>query len=366
MKVLALIESADHVCYRYRLNAFAWAMAQEGLLLDALPIQKGLGRISTLLAGRGAEVVVLQRKLLPAWQLAILRRSAKCLVYDIDDAVFRRDTFARKRQQSRGRLSRFQGIVRAADAVLAGNEYLAQFASAHTNPHRVHLAPTCIEPSWYPQASHRRTGRLVRLGWIGQRSMLPSLGMMEEHLGAVGRRLPDIALRVISDFLPRITGLRTELRPWSSATETAELADTDIGISWLADDLWGPGKCGLKVLQYMAAGLPVVANSVGIHRKLIVHGQSGFLADTPEEWAEAVSRLAEDPSLRHRLGSAGRQTVEADYNARCWGPKLAKLLRQLAEKQVPQGQCWENTACENAALPVLAANVAKHPLESRL
>ena len=93
MKVLALIECADHVCYRYRFNAMAWAMAQEGLWLEALPFQKGLRRIATLLAGSRAEIVILQRKLLPAWQLAILRRSAKCLVYDIDDALFRRDTF---------------------------------------------------------------------------------------------------------------------------------------------------------------------------------------------------------------------------------------------------------------------------------
>ena len=84
----------------------------------------------------------------------------------------------------------------------------------------------------------------------------------------------------------------------------------------------------------MAAGLPVVANSVGVHRKMIVHGESGFLADTPDEWAEAVSRLAEDPSLRHRMGAAARRRVETDYNVRRWGPKVAKLLRQLVDKQL--------------------------------
>jgi hypothetical protein len=165
--------------------------------------------------------------------------------------------------------------------------------------------------------------------------MLPSLNAIEEHLTAVGRRLPGISLRVISDALPQITGLRMELRPWSSATETTELAATDIGVSWLCDDLWGQGKCGLKVLQYMAAGLPVVANSVGVHQKMIVHGQSGYLVDTPGEWAEAVVRLAENPALRQRMGAAARLHVESDYNVRCWGPKVAKLLRQLVDKQPP-------------------------------
>ncbi len=270
MKILALIESADHVCYRYRLNAMAWALAEEGLWLEALPVKKGLGRISTLLAGRRAEIVVLQRKLLPAWQLAILRRNAKCLVYDLDDAMFRRDGFTQTKQHSHGRLLRFRRMVRAADAVLAGNDYLTQFASACTDPGRVHYVPTCVEPAWYPLASHRRGGSWARLAWIGQRSMLPSLRAMEEHLTAVGRRLPDVSLRVISDALPQISGLRMELRPWSQANESSELAAADIGISWLCDDLWGQGKCGLKVVQYMAAGLPVVANAVGVHQKMIV------------------------------------------------------------------------------------------------
>ena len=111
--------------------------------------------------------------------------------------------------------------MRAADAVLAGNDYLTQFASAYADPSRVHFVPTCVEPAWYPLANHRRSGSRARLGWIGQRCMLPSLEAMEEQLAAVGRRLPGISLRVISDALPQISGLRMELRPWSSATETA-------------------------------------------------------------------------------------------------------------------------------------------------
>ena len=182
--------------------------------------------------------------------------------------------------------------------------------------------------------------------------MLPSLDIIDEHLTAIGHRLPDMTLRVICDALPRLSGLRTELRPWSSNSEAAELADADIGISWLCDDLWGQGKCGLKVLQYMAAGLPVVANSVGVHRKMIVHGESGFLVDTPEEWAEAVARLAENPSLRQRMGAAARRTVESDYDVHCWGPKVAVLLRQLIDRQSPNCLPFENR--EPGRVPSLA------------
>jgi len=329
MRVLALIESAGHVCYRYRLNALAWDLAQEGLFLEARPFGKGLARIADLLAARRAEIVILQRKLLPAWQLALLRRMAKCLVYDVDDALFRRDSFSSKPQHSTDRLGRFRSTVRAADAVLAGNDYLAQFASVFTHPNRVHLVPTSLDPGWYPTAIHERIGSQVRLAWIGQSAMLPSLAASRERLTAISRRLPDVTLWVICDALPNIAGLRCELRPWTTDTETGELAAADIGISWLCNDLWSLGKCGLKVLQYMAAGLPVVANPVGIHRKLVVPGETGFLAETPDEWADAVSRLAEDPVLRSRMGTAARRRVEAEFNVCRLGPQLAGLLRNL-------------------------------------
>ena len=159
MKVLALIENAEHVCFRYRLNAMSWALAEQELLLEALPLGRGFARIASLLQATRAEVVVLQRKLLPAWQLAILRRYSKHLVYDFDDALFRRDSFSSKGQLSSSRLQRFRQTVCTADAVLAGNAYLAQFASTYTDPGLVHLIPTCIEPDWYPAATHRRTGR---------------------------------------------------------------------------------------------------------------------------------------------------------------------------------------------------------------
>ena len=156
--------------------------------------------------------------------------------------------------------------------------------------------------------------------------MLPSLDCLREHFAAVARWLPDMQLRLVCDAGSEFPGLQVGLRQWSTATEAEELADADIGISWLPDDLWSQGKCGLKVLQYMAAGLPVVANPVGIHCAMIVHGETGLLASTPSEWAAAVAQLAADPLLRRRMGAAARQRVEEQYNVEHWGPRLAAIV----------------------------------------
>ena len=343
MKILALIESTDHVCYRYRFNALAWALAQEGLLLEALPIQKGFGRISTLLAGSRAEIVILQRKLLPAWQLAILRRNAKCLVYDIDDALFRRDTFTQKKQQSHSRLSRFRNMVRAADAVLAGNDYLTQFASAYADPSRVHFVPTCVEPSWYPLASHRRTGSWTRLAWIGQRCMLPSLEAMEEHLTAVGRRLPDISLRVISDALPQISGPADGTSPLVVGHRDRRTGRHGHRHQLALRRPVGPGQ--------------MRSEGPAIHGRRTA-GRGQFGGRTSENDRTRRNRLpgryagANGP----RQFSAWRKirpfatawapppgvVSRCDYNVRRWGPKVAKLLRQLVDQQSPRYQRFGN------------------------
>ncbi len=331
MKLTALVEGPSHVCCRYRIEAFAWALAERGMQLEVVPLKRRpAARVRQLWATRGADAVILQRKLLPIWQLALLRRSARRLIYDFDDAMFQRDSYSRKEPCSRTRLARFWATVYAADTILAGNDFLKQQASRYAEPTSVHRIPTCVEPNWYRPAWHARVGSEARLVWIGQAATLPSLACAREHLTAAGRTLPGMPLRLICDGTLDLSPLRVIPRVWSSQTETAELADADIGISWLPDDSWSRGKCGLKVLQYMAAGLPVVANPVGMNREMVLHERTGLLASTPREWADAIRRLADDPDLRRRMGAAGRRVAEQQYSVEGWGPKLAELVYATA------------------------------------
>ncbi|HEV3343234.1 MAG TPA: glycosyltransferase [Pirellulales bacterium] len=333
MKLLALTEGPDHVCYRYRVAPFARALARAGWQIECRPLAKGpLARWRQLRRAGCADAVLLQRKLLPWWQLRVLRRSAKTLIYDFDDALFHRDSYHPKGIDSWQRMLGFWMTVYAADLVLAGNPFLFDQAAEFVGAERVRLLPTCVEPQKYPLARHA-DDETLKLVWIGQRSTVRCLYQMHQQLRAASvceASRGGAELRVVSDVFVDLDGVRVVPVAWSAATETSELAAADIGISWLPDDRWSRGKCGLKVLQYMAAGLPVIANRVGVHREMIVEGVTGFLADTPQEWAEAVGRLSSDTSLRAAMGAAARKRVEEEYSVARWEEPFAAAIDEVA------------------------------------
>jgi glycosyltransferase involved in cell wall biosynthesis len=328
----ALVASADHVCCRYRLAAFRPFLEKAGYQLELRPFPKGLHGWWQL--GRdlsAADGVIWQRKLLSAWQLYLVRRAARLLVYDFDDAVFLRDSYALKRLPSARRRWRFSAMVRAADVVVAGNTFLRDQASRWTDTHRVHAVPTCVDSARYPTANHVRAGDGVELIWVGSSSTLRGLERARPLLEHIGRCRPGLSLKLVCDRFLQLRHLAVVPCAWSAAGETAALATADIGVSWVPDDLWSRGKCGLKILQYMAAGLPVVANPVGVQAELVRPGETGFLAETPDQWAEAVGRLASDPELCRRLGQAGRRLVEDKFSVAAGAAKWLELLAGLRE-----------------------------------
>jgi hypothetical protein len=127
-----------------------------------------------------------------------------------------------------------------------------------------------------------------------------------------------LKIRLICDRFPDSFPLPIVPVKWNQETEGHEIAAGQIGVSWIPDDLWSRGKCGLKVLQYQAAGLPVVVNPVGAHRELVCDDETGFLATTSDQWVRALSTLVSDWRMRQRMGLAARRRVEADYSVSAW------------------------------------------------
>ena len=334
MRITALVKSPDHVCCRYRLAAYRALWERKGFQLSLRPWPRTF--LSRLLLRRQlgrADLIILQRKLLPAWQLALLRRLTGVLLFDFDDAVFLRDSYSPQGCYSSSRARGFATVMRACDAIIAGNDFLRDHATLWTSADRVHVVRTCVDPDRYPLAEHVRAGSRVQLVWIGSASTLRGLERVRPMLENLGERWPGLDFKIICDRFLQLQHLPVLCCPWSQTTEAFELAGADIGISWLPGDLWSRGKCCLKVLQYMAAGLPVVANPVGMQAQLVRHGKTGFLVETPEQWSEAIGRLAHDPELRRRLGRAGRQRVEQDFSFANGARRWLELLRKVEKGQ---------------------------------
>ena len=316
MHLVALVESESHVCCRYRLAALRPHLAAAGhtMELRSLPCS-WYGQISLSSDLAGADEVILQRRLLSPVVLGLLRRRVRRLIFDFDDAVWLRDSYSPKGFDDPRRARRFRAVVRASDAIVAGNEFLAAEARRWTAPERVCIIPTCVDVEKYRasvgQASSPSAFTLV---WVGSSSTLKGLERFAPTLSAIGRAVPGTQLKIICDRFIDIPHLPVHRCPWDERTEAAEIAAADVGIGWVPDDPWSRGKCGLKVLQYQAAGLPVVANPVGVHAGMVRDSQTGLLATTTEEWIAAVRRLVAEPALRQRLGAAARRQVEDCYS----------------------------------------------------
>jgi glycosyltransferase involved in cell wall biosynthesis len=330
MNLLALVESPDHVCCRYRIRAFAPALDGANCSLTCQGLERGIVARACQLAGASRfDVVVLQRKLLPLWQLRILRRAARRLVFDFDDAVLYRDSNDPRGRDDPRRRRRFAAVMEAADTIVAGNDFLADCAlRSGARVEDVHVIPTCVDPRRYPVARHEPDDRAggTELVWIGSASTLRGLEQPVAIWSALAASVPGLRIRLICDRFPGDFPIPVVPIPWVEAEEARQIAAGQIGVSWLPDDAWSRGKCGLKVLQYQAAGLPVVANPIGSHDEMVRPGVSGFLATEPAEWGDAVRRLAADHGLRRRMGTAARRGVETDYSVSAWSETFVQSV----------------------------------------
>lgn len=326
LKTIALIEAPSHVSARYRIAAFVPALRNVGCSLSFAVIpRQALKRLLLFSKLRAFDAVLLQRRLLPSYQLIYLRLNARRLIFDFDDLVLCHDSYDSRGIISVQRERQFRMLMSAADEVIAGSGFLRE--SAVTNgakENAVYVIPTSVDPNKYPLANHRPK-EILDLVWIGSSSTLQGLERRRMLFEKLADRFPSMRLRVVSDRFPDFERPPVVQIPWSEATEAAELATGDIGISWVPDDLWSKGKCGLKILQYYAAGLPVIANSVGVHTEMIQPGTTGMLADTDEQWLDAICLLSQ-PEVRRRMGKAARECVEEQYSVKANQDKFVALI----------------------------------------
>lgn len=285
-------------------------------------------RLAALARARHYDLLWLEKEFLPwlpaVWESALV--PAVPYVVDYDDAWFHRYDQHRLGLVRRLLGSKIDTIMRRAALVVAGNDYLAEYAQ-RAGAGWVERLPTVLDPTRYNPAPRPADTRFV-IGWIGTphtAAYLTPLAPVLATVCAEGRGV----VRLIGGVASALPGVPVEVRPWREEAEAAELAACDVGLMPLPDAPFERGKCGYKLIQCMAAGRPVIASPVGVNTTLVQDGITGFLADHPDAWQRALTLLRDMPVMARTMGAAGRARVEAEYALAVTAPRLISWLRRL-------------------------------------
>jgi glycosyltransferase involved in cell wall biosynthesis len=294
-------------------------------------ISSYLNRIFLLVTNQDHDLIFIEKELLPwiPYELEyLLIRSHSPYVLDYDDGIFHNYDLSTNPWIKKVLGQKIDLLMKHSAMVIGGSPYLVNRAIQAGAP-RVELLPTVIDLDKYPIAA-RLTNDTFTIGWIGSPTTTPyleSLAPVFQSICANGKaRVVAIGAK---DF--QIEGVDLQIKKWSEETEISDLNQIDVGIMPLDDTPWSRGKCGFKLIQYMACAKPVIASPVGINTEIVEDGVNGFLASTDQEWINSLSKLRDNWELQKKMGENGRKKVEEQYCLGVTAPKLLELLKSVAK-----------------------------------
>lgn len=307
----------------------------QGLYNHALPrwrvLVGYLKRLWQLSRSRSYDVLWVEKEALPwlpaFFELSLLVRGTP-IVVDYDDAVFHRYDIHRSWLVRFLLGQKIDRIMASSDVVIAGSEYLLDRARRASARH-IKKIPTVVDLDRYSSCSERHSPGEVTIGWIGTPGTAPYLLPLISVFKTLRETCRVRVLAIGANNRPDFEGI-IETVPWSEATEVTLLSEVDIGIMPLPDEPFERGKCGYKLIQYMASGKPVVASPVGENSHIVRSGVNGFLPNNGVEWLQHLSDLCQSEALRERMGAAGREIVEREYSLAVTAPRLLQILREVA------------------------------------
>lgn len=283
--------------------------------------------------GPRPDIIWMEKEALP-WLLWLIERAALPrgvpLVSDYDDAIFHRYDLHRSPLVKRALGTKIDRVMAHSNLVMAGNAYLAKRA-IRAGAERVEIVPTVVDMEVYQIKPRDMGAHRPRVGWIGTPETWEKFGQPFLALLRGSGTANKAIFRAVGAGQSDRASDDVEFFDWSEDREVSLIQGMDIGIMPLPDTPWARGKCGYKLIQYMACGLPVIASPVGVNTEIVEHGVNGFLADSEAEWKTALDTLLGDLALRQGMGAAGRRKVEEHYSLQVWGPRVAQMLMAVAK-----------------------------------
>jgi len=330
MKLLVIISNPTRASFRQRIGVYLDIFRLNGINPEVAKLPTGsLARRKMFKRVADFDCVFLQKKGLNSFNTAWLHKYSRKIIYDFDDAIMYNannpDSSSRKRQKA------FKRTVEVADMVIAGNLYLAKHAMKFNK--NVEVLPTGLDTKAYRTQAKPKKDDKIRLVWIGSKSTLKYLAEIKPALEEIGLRFDNVILRIICDDFFNLYNMSVEKHRWSEKTQVLDLVSSDIGLAPLPDDPFARGKCGFKILQCAAAGLPVITTPVGVNSEYVTDGITGYHASNLSQWIDKITELIENANLRKKMGEAGRVYVEK-FDINIIGKELCSLLYRVTEKEL--------------------------------
>ncbi len=324
MNLLILTNNPNRASFRQRIEVYLGILRKSGINCEIVRLPSGyLARRKLFKHARKFDGVFLHKKKLNLLDAFCLRRYSRKIIYNFDDAIMYSDK--NPNRDSWSRLIPFQRTVKLADMVIVGSSYLAQHTRKFKT--RIEILPIGLKVSDYKINPSPKADDKIRLVWIGSKATLEYLVTIKPALEEVGARFDNVVLRIICDDFFDLENMPVEKLRWSQETRGANLAECDIGLAPLPDDRFTRGKCSFKVLEYSAAGLPVVVSPVGTNVDNIREGITGFFAKDFAQWVDRIIALIKDPQLRKTMGQQGRIYAQ-QFDLSIIGKRFAGLIKK--------------------------------------
>jgi glycosyltransferase involved in cell wall biosynthesis len=273
-----------------------------------------LKRIMLLLFNNKFDIIWIEQEAFPwmppFFEKLLLTRQKK-VMSDYDDAFFHRYDLHNNKIVRRILGQKIDMVMNRADIVLAGNEYLAERARKN-NMTGTYIFPTVVDTQKFVN-QNIRNDKIFTIGWIGTPGNIKYLKTIEPALEKLSAK-KNVKISIVGAGNVEFKNFTVNNIKWSEQTEVSEISKFDVGIMPLLDSPWERGKCGFKLIQYMACGLPVIGSPVGVNDKIILHGINGFKANNIEDWVKYFELLNENPDLAKKMGNEGRKFVNENYS----------------------------------------------------
>jgi glycosyltransferase involved in cell wall biosynthesis len=260
----------------------------------------------------------------PVFEWIIGKLWRKKMIYDFDDAIWIPNTSPGNRIASLLKATwKVKYICKWSYRISAGNDYLCAFAKKYNDD--VVRVPTTVDLDNPGYILKQGPVAKPAIGWTGSHSTLKYLDDIMPVIDSLQKEF-DFSFIVIANKEPMLQLRDWRFIQWKRDTEIADLLNIDIGIMPLHPDAWSEGKCGFKLIQYFAIGIPAAASPVGVNKIIVENGVNGFLCEGPEEWKQALKKLLADAQLRHSMGLAGRKKIEQEYSLQSQSQKFLQLF----------------------------------------